>query len=64
MNGMNRPYDPEQIDFLFLELSERVAAYKKGGLARAEKLSARHKSDRARKAAQARWNAQHGKAPR
>jgi hypothetical protein len=61
---MNRPRDPEQIDFLFVERSDGVAAHKKGGLARAEKLSARRKSDRACKAAQARWNAQHGKAPR
>jgi hypothetical protein len=61
---MNCPRDPEQIDFLFVELSDDVAAHKKCALARAEKLNARRKSDRARKAAQARWNAQHGKAPR
>ncbi len=64
MNGMNRPRDPEQIDFLIVELSDDVAAHKNGGLARAEKLSARRKSDRARKTAQARWNAQHGKGTR
>jgi hypothetical protein len=61
---MSRPRDRKYVDALIAELTDDIAAHKKSGLARAEKLDARRRSDRARKAAQTRWNARHGKRPR
>jgi hypothetical protein len=64
MTTMSRPSDREQIDSLIGDLSDDIATHKKAGLARAEKLAGRRKSNRARKIAQARWNARHGKRAR
>jgi hypothetical protein len=61
---MSRPRDREHIETLIADLSDDIAVRNQDGLARAEKLSGRRRSERARKATQARWNAAHGKAPR
>jgi hypothetical protein len=61
---MTRTHNRDNAPSLAAELPEHVSAHKKAGLARAEKLDGRRKSDRAREAAQARWNAAHGKGKR